>query len=343
MCAQTNNTLVVESPALAANYFDYWQRMKKDTDDAAGNPKALQGQTFRTDNDKVRKVTLEDNSADIDLWFSPNTKSVTKGKTAPDDMQEVFDLMAGAKQAILFLAFYPGTPSIIDAAAKAQAANADLLVRGALTNAKNAGEFAVDLMHLTGKKSASDQVIPATGINDQFGVWEKELNSAGFAIIHDKIVVIDPFSENCAVITGSHNLGYRASSTNDENLAIIKGHRGLAEAYTTHVLDVYDHYRWRFLISQNGVQAAFSGLDATDSWQDKYFDKNGSLSNPELKLWLSADPNAQARRNVPGLGSTRSNAPSVAAPAAVPAKTRTKKPKAAAKATKKAKAHKAAG
>jgi phosphatidylserine/phosphatidylglycerophosphate/cardiolipin synthase-like enzyme len=319
MCAQTNNTLIVESKALAAQYFDYWQRMKKDTDAAGGNSKALQGQTFRSDNDHVRSVTLEDNSASIDLWFSPNTKAATKGKSAPDDMQEVFDLMANAKQAILFLAFFPGNPSIIDAAAKAQAANSDLLVRGALTNPGSANQFSVDLMHLTGAQTTSDNVIPATGINDQFGVWEKELNSAGFAIIHDKIVVVDPFSENCAVITGSHNLGYRASSANDENLVIVKGHRGLAEAYATHVLDVYDHYRWRFLISKNGAKNAFTGLDTTDKWQDKYFDQNGNLSNPELKLWLSADPNAQARRNVAGLGSTRPISPSIPT-AATPAK-----------------------
>jgi phosphatidylserine/phosphatidylglycerophosphate/cardiolipin synthase-like enzyme len=45
----------------------------------------------------------------------------------------------------------------------------------------------------------------------------------GQAIIHDKIVVIDPFAENCVVITGSHNLGYKASYANDENMLIIKG------------------------------------------------------------------------------------------------------------------------
>ena len=43
--------------------------------------------------------------------------------------------------------------------------------------------------------------------------WLKEILNAGFAIIHDKVVVIDPFSKNCVVITGSHNLGTRPPST----------------------------------------------------------------------------------------------------------------------------------
>jgi hypothetical protein len=37
------------------------------------------------------------------------------------------------------------------------------------------------------------------------------LNQAGHAVIHDKIVMIDPFSDNCVVVTGSHNAGYEAS------------------------------------------------------------------------------------------------------------------------------------
>ena len=46
-------------------------------------------------------------------------------------------------------------------------------------------------------------------------------------------------------MTGSHNLDHKASFNNDENLVIVKGYRGLAEAYATHVLDIYDHFSWR--------------------------------------------------------------------------------------------------
>lgn len=68
---------------------------------------------------------------------------------------------------------------------------------------------------------------------------------AGFAGSHHGI---DPFSENCVVVTGSHNLGQRASFNNDENLVIIKGQRALAAAYATHVLDVYAHFSWRRIV-----------------------------------------------------------------------------------------------
>ena len=70
--------------------------------------------------------------------------------------------------------------------------------------------------------------------------WQKEILSAGLAVTHDKIIVVDPFSPNCAVVTGSHHLGHKASFNNDENLLIVRGQRALAEADATHVLDIYD-------------------------------------------------------------------------------------------------------
>lgn len=81
----------------------------------------------------------------------------------------------------------------------------------------------------------------AAAIKDQFGYWEQELLKSSpsvHAIIHDKLVVIDPFSPECAVTTGSRNLGYRASYNNDRNLLIIRGNRALAEAYAAHVINI---------------------------------------------------------------------------------------------------------
>src|SRR6185369_6852499 len=138
------------------------------------------------------------------------------------------------------------------------------------------------------------RAVPAEAItkDDAFGAWEAELYKFGFAIIHNKIVVIDPFSDNCTVITGSHNLGYRASSNNDENMLIIRGHRGLAEAYACHVLDLYDHYAWRFLLKQH-PEIFGKPLAETDKWQERYIVDREEKS-PELRFWLSAATNGVA-------------------------------------------------
>jgi phosphatidylserine/phosphatidylglycerophosphate/cardiolipin synthase-like enzyme len=139
------------------------------------------------------------------------------------------------------------------------------------------------------KGSAPDyRAIPAGSLtkDDAFGAWEGELYKYGHAIIHNKIVVIDPFSDNCTVITGSHNLGYRASSNNDENMVIIRGHRGLAQAYACHVLDVDDHYAWRYWLHKYPERFG-KPLREDEGWQDNYI-VGAEEKSPELRFWLSS-------------------------------------------------------
>lgn len=95
--------------------------------------------------------------------------------------------------------------------------------------------------------------------------------------------MVDPFSADCVVITGSHNLGFKASYSNDENLVIVRGNSILAQAYTAHVMDIYDHYRFRYQIQKHS-QDVFKGLETDDKWQDKYFDNNNSTQK-EIKFW----------------------------------------------------------
>jgi len=227
--------------------------------------------------------------------------------------------MQSAKHAVLFLAFDPGNNSILDVAGKLLKDKPDLFVRGALTSPVRATNFSAALHaggHSEGpaEEGADDDATPkvkvvgesgtpkkegakgsidfrgvpagAVGAKDAFGKWETELAKYGFAIIHNKIVVIDPFSDDCVVVTGSHNLGFRASHNNDENMLIIRGHRGLAEAYACHVLDLYDHYAWRFLLKQH-PDIFGKPLQGDDTWQERYI-KGAEEKSPELRFWMSA-------------------------------------------------------
>jgi phosphatidylserine/phosphatidylglycerophosphate/cardiolipin synthase-like enzyme len=203
-------------------------------------------------------------------------------------MTEVNEIIMGAKRAILFLLFKPGSPSVVQWAADAQAENPELFVRGAATDetADTAFKNEIRLIH-HGADVADGEVVEAGNVKNPFGYWEKELLKAtpnAHAIIHDKIVVVDPFSDDCVVVTGSHNLGYKASYCNDENLLIVRGNKALAAAYTAHVLDVYDHFRWRYFLGKKGDKA-WNGLEKDDGWQDKYY-KPGSPSTLDAKFWF---------------------------------------------------------
>lgn len=278
LCTQSNNAIIIDSPDLANAFMDYWSRLKDDKE---------QSFFFRRTNSYARPAP------DIasEVWFAPNTGAQNKPSDAsmPADIFDVSRLIREAKQAIFFLAFQPGDPNVLEEAAKAQGENPGLFVRGAVTNQDTANGY-IDAVHLYHGKVTPNAIVVANP-EDQVDRWQKELTKAnpqGYSIIHDKIIVIDPLSDNCTVITGSHNLGYRASYNNDENLLIIRGNKALAAAFTVHVMDVYDHYRWRNEMGKTG-QDVWHALERNDSWQSKYFE-NGIINDPELKFWFGEAP-----------------------------------------------------
>jgi phosphatidylserine/phosphatidylglycerophosphate/cardiolipin synthase-like enzyme len=275
LCGQTNNALLVDDEDLASHYHAYWQRLRNEQ-------VKLQDQPLRTwARENPCEISLGHAAGKLKVWFSPNTKIKTKkADLVPVDMEEVFAIIAGAKKAVLFLLFNPGTPSIVDKVKEVAAARAKndepLFVRGAISDAKTAAAGAVRVFSRSIGKRADTVITGVDGVPDDFGYWERELLKLGHAAIHDKVLVVDPFSKKCVVVTGSHNLGFKASYANDENMLIIRGNRPIAEAFTAHVLDVVNHYRWRYklrkLHKEGRLEDAWQDLEDDDRWENKYFD-----------------------------------------------------------------------
>jgi phosphatidylserine/phosphatidylglycerophosphate/cardiolipin synthase-like enzyme len=318
LCAQTNNALVIDNPDVAARYLQYWQKLMADEQAHEKDSKVFQAASLRSFNSKAKSFALGSDAqkgddatpSNLTSYFSPNTAKQRSTKRAgepePIDMKDLSDRVNAAKHAVLFLAFIPGTPSITDFASAAQRANKELFVRGCVTSPDAAGEFYYTLRGTSPPKKQrtakgqpkppkvpikqDPRVIAAAALTraDAPDGWVAELLKAGFAITHDKIVVLDPFADDCVVVTGSHNLGYQASYNNDENLVIIEGNKKLAMAYATHVLDVYDHFAWRWALQQ-GEQSSDATLKTTpDDWLDWYFDDSGNIKTAQLKFWMQA-------------------------------------------------------
>lgn len=314
LCAQSNNTVIVRSEKVAQAYFDYWQRLHADK---LPVPKPLsaplasdQGLPLRTANATPNSLTIDNGNTAVDLWYSPNTPKTgtPKTRTVPPDLEVVFSLMKQAKHAIFFLVFNPGRTdpdtagedvnTVVSAGIDFGRLDSKLTVFGAISDPtavpgytpppkgqkkdRNAPKIP-QLAIFSPEGVPNVLMIRAAAINDLIGDFQKELLSAGHAIIHDKIVVIDPMSEDdCVVITGSHNLGFKASYANDENMLVIRRNKALSLAYAVHVLDVYDHYKFRAVLEQQKREAMLVGkpppkrptgqgfLDTGDSWQDPY-------------------------------------------------------------------------
>jgi phosphatidylserine/phosphatidylglycerophosphate/cardiolipin synthase-like enzyme len=231
-------------------------------------------------------ITLPDGTQ-IQVWFSPNMKERVKPKqnaATPPDMAKVFQAMHGAKRMILMAAFYPGFPSIISELETIRNSRPDLMIKGAVSSAQALPKSGVLVYH---RKGQPPILIPATALEQTMGPFHKELLKAGpdaHAIIHYKLEVIDPTSKtDCVVIITSHNLGFKASYSNDENMLIIKGNRSLALSVAVRILEVYDHYLFRNMVAQH--QSNFSGFLSTKSdWQNKYLH---GPAREELEYWTS--------------------------------------------------------
>ncbi len=96
----------------------------------------------------------------------------------------------------------------------------------------------------------------------------------------------DPFGENPVVMTGSHNLGFKASSKNDDNLMIIEGNRPLAAAYAANIIAIYQSYRWNAYVEAHRQDPkVWHGLVNRDDWQDGYL---SGEELAELTFWMGA-------------------------------------------------------
>ena len=316
LCTQANNGLIIDDPAVAQDFLDAWGRIH-----AAGNgyPSSLAAanstaKTFAVDGCKVTP------------WFVPTQNA--------EDLDYARKLINGAKDGILFLFFNPGTfqpddqperwtllQNVLNRHHEENNAYYDpnLYIKGVVNQ---------EIPYLTedqappvkGKKPTAGSLDPTTpahsvalysggiepparlthdvlvpaNIKDNFGAWEKELLGAGVHV-HSKVIVIDPFGENPVVMTGSHNLGFKASSKNDDNLVIIEGNAPLAAAYGVNIIATFQTYRWNSYVEAHRQDPkVWHGLQDTDNWQLGYL-QAGSDHLAELQFWMGKDEAAMAQ------------------------------------------------
>lgn len=299
LCAQSNNAVIIESTELARAYSSYWDQLLEDTN-AFAAPEPPKFKTVNVQSQKLRKlnatqpdeIVLGDGTK-INHWYAPNTKNKTKKDVTPPDLVDIYARMEQAQEAILFAVFLPGRSgktSVVEQAIKVGQAKPKLLVYGSVSDPTAMPNYVAPPKKGTGPKPHNDATYDVANIHivraaalvksDLVGSFEHELLKAGHAIIHDKIVVVDPLSPNGFVVFGSHNLGYKASYENDENMLIISNNPSLIQAYGVHVLDLYDHYRYRAVLldlQEKHIKSTAGFLSLDSQWLDKWLksDKGG--------------------------------------------------------------------
>ena len=273
LCTQANNSVLIDDSDLAMEYRNQWDLLMNA---GAETPKNLKAGNSQPRDPKVGKVPVR-------LWFTPTVGQV--------DLKEARKIIAGAKQAILFLMFNPGPKDsllneIIDAA-RAGSAGKRLYIRGAINQDPSTTSNPVELFDSKNSEKADFETVLPAAIDASTNWFRRELKKLpnAFAMVHSKVVLVEPFGAHPVVMTGSHNLGPKASGTNDENLLIIRDAPGLAAAYATNIMAIYNQYRWRFRRYTQPKTKQWQGLEDGDTWQTGYL-KASSPALREIDFWV---------------------------------------------------------
>jgi phosphatidylserine/phosphatidylglycerophosphate/cardiolipin synthase-like enzyme len=273
VCTQANNGILIKDAKIAARFLAQWKELAKAGDDY---PRTLaQGD--------AKSVSSSMNGAKITAWFAPNpalggkTKKGNKYGDYPD-LHFARQLIQNAEEGVLFLVFNPGYQGtllndVLDLL-KNPAKNRKLYIHGVANQDPTGGPDKAPLIFVHRNKlqrsdTAAEQEIvlpaavnaPPTAIaKDKAAAaalqkwvkmvnsyWQQEPNGLGMVRIHSKVIVVDPLGKHPVIMTGSHNLGPKASAVNDDNLVIIEDDSAAAVQYAVNIITIYNQYRWRFM------------------------------------------------------------------------------------------------
>src|SRR6202012_6092577 len=130
-------------------------------------------------------------------------------------------------------------------------------------------------------------------IKDIFHNWASEVMNPR-EHVHSKAIVLYPFGKKPVVITRSHNLGYKASTKNDDNMMMVEGNAPLAASYAANIIAIYDTYRWNTYVDAHAKDPqVWHGLVHNATWQDSYL-KPGGADLTEIQFWLGEGASSPA-------------------------------------------------
>lgn len=315
LCGQANNGLVISDSNVAQAFLDEWNRLI-----AAGNafPPALEAA-----NSQLRQFKVDDSQ--VTTWFAPTNKE--------PDLDYARNLIAHAEDGILFLFFNPGTyqedpeketllQDIIQRHdPKGVNYNGSLYIKGVvnqeikglvgqLINRPPANLYSGDLK--TEPQPVSTDAMTPANIRTKFHDFNSNPLRATMVMVHSKVIVLDPFGAKPVVMTGSHNLGLKASAKNDDNLVILEGPAAapLAAAYALNIIAIYNTYRWNTYVTQHEKDpSVWHGLVDTDQWQSGHL-QGADLA--ELQFWMAEQLNTPAMAAAAAAGGSQQGNDAVA-------------------------------
>ena len=280
LCTQANNGILIDDKDVADRCMRQIRRLG-----IAGNeaPSGLVSENSKPSSFKI-------GSTQLTLWFTRTKNQV--------DLEDAKKYIAAAEEGAIFLMFQTGATKSLLEAVMNRRTEKDFFVHGVISTppqeggkkkgkkkkltAEEAMARRVAFVHKNERvRYAPDLLLPFAR-EKRTEQWFDEFvkKNGAHAIVHSKIIVLDPQGKRPVVMTGSHNMGTTASKTNDENLLIVAGNEELAAAYAVNIMSIYNSYRWRYRVAQG---SKWKGSWDNDRWQRSYLTGDG---RQEIDFWM---------------------------------------------------------
>jgi PLD-like domain len=302
LCTESNNALHIHDQAVAQSFLDYWHRLR-DHGDQPGRTFAADNRSGSFGGQNPGTVPVPGQPpVGVRAWYAalPLPKPAGGTPLTVDDLIDLGEaarLIRAAQHGVMFLMFQPG-PAVTSLIKPIEdLASSGRFVHGVI-NQPPTGDQGNATLTFFNRGARSDDALSVImpQVLRQPVAGEEQENRYDNVMIHSKLIVVDPFGDAPVVMTGSHNLGKKASSENDDNLVIVTGGSGMAREYAVYIQVVFDAYKWRYeraqRVSSPGAANTWSGLARDDTWQDGHPGQPAytEVARPQVQFWLGSAP-----------------------------------------------------
>ncbi|WP_149536953.1 phospholipase D-like domain-containing protein [Siccirubricoccus phaeus] len=261
----SNVAHLVEEPAVAARFLDYWNALEADPPSRELRP-AIEAMT------PLPALPLP---AGTSVIFSPRPNL--------DALAWYADLARQGREGLLMTFAFGMHDVFKEVYRTAQAPfRLALLERKTRPMGKDDPKRAAEEQAIQQLRNMPENTfaIGALIATNQIDGWVKErlsgLNS-NVRYVHNKFMLVDPLSSHPVVVAGSANFSDASTDENDENMIVVAGNTRVADIYLGEFMRLYSHHAFRESLQWRRPEAPPKPLSTEGWWQDYFGDTERSV------------------------------------------------------------------
>lgn len=259
----SNVAHVVEEPAVASKYLEYWELLRDDPDFGALRP-------------QVEALSP------VPALPPPQGTSVVLSPRAELDALDYYAALGMSACEGLFMTFAFGMNDVFQSVYRnGKAPCRFALMEAATRSMKDGPERKAEQAKIQALRKMPENTFAIGSFirTNELDGWLKEKLSGlnkNVKYVHNKFMLVDPLSDDPIVVAGSANFSKASTRENDENMLVIRGNKRVADVYLGEFMRLYSHHAFRESLAWRKPDEKPKFLRTDDWWRDYFGDTERS-------------------------------------------------------------------